>query len=144
LEAVLLPDNQRVLNLYGKPGAAYALQTSSDLGDPSSWLVWRRVPLLDYQATVPPPAVVAPRAFYRARELTGDPPLLEAALAPDGTGVLTLYGQPGGHYRLESTTHLTLVSTWQPVDNYTLTRSFVWIEGLTVANPPVFYRVVKP
>ena len=93
---------------------------------------------------MPAPAGVAPRVFYRAYELTGDPPLLEAALAPDGTGVLTLYGQPGGHYRLESTIHLTPTSSWQPVDNYTLTRSFVWIEGLTVANPPVFYRVVKP
>ena len=47
LEAVLLPGKQRVLNLYGKPGAAYALETSSDPGDPSSWLVWRRVPLMD-------------------------------------------------------------------------------------------------
>ena len=145
LEAQLAPGGSRSLILYGKPGASYQIQTTRDLSEGSNWTNWLRVPLTNSFQIVTGTAPPSPTGiFFRAKEFVADPPLLDARLEGIGAGLLTLYGQSGAAYQLQYTTNLSGVVTWYPQLNYTLTRSFQFVNGLNPTNPLIIYRVVKP
>ena len=145
LDAQLTANGARNLVLYGKSGSSYQIQMTGDLSDGSNWTNWLRVPLTNSFQIVTGTAPPSPTGiFFRAKEFVADPPLLDARLEGIGAGLLALYGQSGAAYQLQYTTNLSGVVTWYPQLNYTLTRSFQFVNGLNPTNPLIIYRVVKP
>lgn len=67
-------------------------------------------------------------------------PLLDAVAVGNGRHSLTLYGEPGRTYFLETTTVLTPPIVWTPAFTITLSNLVQTIEGLTNSQPVLIYR----
>jgi hypothetical protein len=68
VEAFYQNDGQPALMLYGKAGHTYQVETSSDLGNPSSWSPMAPIVLPTMSQLVPLPPSGPPARFFRARE----------------------------------------------------------------------------
>jgi len=66
LQAVVNTTNeQRVMQLYGKPGTSYQVEYTSDL---DSWSTGSRVVLTNFSTSVTLPTTTNSVIFYRARQ----------------------------------------------------------------------------
>jgi hypothetical protein len=70
-------------------------------------------------------------------------PFLSAALAPDSSRSLTLYGVFGVSYQLQYATNLALPITWTPSWSYVQTNSAITIP-VGPLSPAIFYRLLMP
>ena len=140
LEISTGPDGKPRLTLYGNPWSAYGVEYSTDAG--VHWAAYLRLPLTNLFLTFKGLTTGA-SVFYRASELPGDPPALEARRTGDQTRALTVYGQPGGQYTVQYATNLSEVVTWRPLLTYTLTNAFKYIDGLTHPSPIIFLRLQR-
>jgi hypothetical protein len=142
LIAAVAPDGTRALTLVGRPGATYAIEYTTSLAAPATWT---RLP---YQVTLttvstnvpgvtPPPSLV----FYRAFEVTAEPPRLEVTPLPDGKVRLTLEGQPGKTYAIQYTP--ALVIPWTNLVQFVMTNSPVSFEVPTPGAGTGFYRAIE-
>ena len=77
------------------------------------------------------------RLFIVERE-----PLLDVAREQEDA-ILTLYGVPGAHYRLESTPSLRPPLVWSKVQSLPLTDDFAVLRRAVSANHTEYYRVVS-
>jgi hypothetical protein len=143
LEATRQSDGTRGLLLYGKPGTIYQLQQAASLVPPVQWNNTVRVPLNRLVELVSPLSPTPNPMFVRAMELVTDPPLLDARRQPDGTGRLILYGLPGHAYQLQYATNLSGVVSWHPYQSYTLTNSVRVVDGVTLTNPVLVFRMLR-
>ena len=141
LEALLAPDGERSLALYGHPGESYQIQSSTNLSKAGNWLNLMRVPLTNIMEQFSLDSS-PPLAFYQAYSFTADPPLLEAHRDNQNRSLLT-YGIPGTNYILLSATNLSR-PVWSPVLSYTLTNSFQFITSIGNGQTQVFYRLQRP
>ena len=128
--------------LYGKPGASYAIQSSTTPGNAFAWTTLTRIPLAQSFVSVPVADLGQASIFYRAFEFKADPPLLEALLHPDQTRSLLLFGLPSLQYTLEYNGNVSNVAGWHPWLNYTLTNSYYPL-NVPVTNGSIFYRLRK-
>ncbi len=142
LEAVLEPDNNRQLNLYGIPWASYEIQSSAFLGSAGTWVDVLRVALTNLVVSFPAPQSDNPTVFYRAYQFTADPPILQAMLSgPDQ--VLLAYGVPSRSYQVQYASNVSGTVSWYPLLSYTLTNSFRYLPVGPPTNPAIFYRLQR-
>ena len=136
------PDTRGFFTLYGNPWSSYAIEYTTRLGLP--WATYLRCPLTNFTFTFKGlDAAAAPIAFYRAVELPGDPPILEARRTGDQTRSLLVFGKPGSQYTVQYATNLSGVVTWRPMLSYTLTNSFRHLNGLVQPGPIIFLRLQR-
>jgi hypothetical protein len=140
VEALRAADGSRSVTLYGKPNAAFALETTDTVAVSNSWKLLTRVPMTNLTFTLPANQPLQPAQFYRAYEFQADPPMLEGRLAADGTRSILLYGKPNTTYALEYKTNLVGATTWQSWTNVPLVHSFTTFPATAAGNPNVFYR----
>lgn len=138
LELVASGDGTARLQLFGKPGSTYRLETAGTIG--SAWKTLKRVPLTTSYTPLGTFPMTQQSAFYRAAEFTSDPPLLEALLDPKGSRQLLIYGQKAQSYTVEYSTNLTGSVTWRPLVTNTIAGSFGYV-GVTNGASPIFYRL---
>ena len=67
-------------------------------------------------------------------------PLLQDAIAGDGTRLLSLYGLPGHGYEIQRSTNLV---TWSDIIRVPMTNLVQTFSGLSVSGPRVFYRAYE-
>jgi hypothetical protein len=140
LEASVVGGSRR-MTIYGKPWSAYALEYSTDLSNPNGWRVHSRIPFTNFFVNVAGLPMHGPNTFYRAAEMLGNPPALEALVGTNGTRRLLVFGAPGAEYTLQSTTNLSSTVAWTPVMTYTLTNSFRYLENLGTNTGATFFRL---
>ncbi|MBI5387111.1 MAG: hypothetical protein HZA90_20770 [Verrucomicrobia bacterium] len=139
LEAELADGGNRRMTLYGKPWMSYAIERSSDLGNPNGWTHVRHFPLTSMMVVVDHVAPNDRTGFYRAVEFQPDPPVIDP---PDPSRSALVYGRTNLQYTLVSSPTLSGVLTWTPVLNYTLTNSFRYLT-LPAPTNTLFYRVQR-
>jgi hypothetical protein len=144
LVAQLAADGTRDLTLLGTPGLSYQLQNSSNLASAGNWKDWLRVPMTNSSKVIKAFDANTPSIFYRAYEFEADPPILDATLTGTRVGMLTLYGRSGITYQLQYRTNLVGIAPWSTSQTHTPTNSFYFLNNLSVTNPVIFYRILKP
>jgi hypothetical protein len=142
LTAWLDTSANRMLTLYGNPGASYQIGYSTNLLM-TNWLTVWRVPMTN-QYLAFTANQIAPQIFYRAWQFSAKPPVLElASSAPTNIEVL-LYGQKGSNYVILNGTNLSNTGNWTPMTGFTLTNSFQFFNMGGATNPVMFFRAEKP
>jgi hypothetical protein len=142
LEAWLGTNSQRMLTLYGNPGAAYALGLRTNaLG--TNWQFAWRTPMTNLFETFSADQN-SPLLFYRAWEFFADPPVLELKGATSSNLVLLLYGKSGTNYLLQAETNLAKGDSWFAITNFVLSNSFQFISEGTGTNGMMFFRAKCP
>lgn len=141
VDAWFATNQNRMLTLYGHPGASYEVSYSTNLSG-TNWSFARRVPLTNlfqtFQADVP-----SQQVYYRAHEFSADPPLLE--LKSGGTNAsLIIYGRPGTNYNLQYATNLAGLNPWYQQQSVVLTNSFRVLTNLGISDSIRFYKVQRP
>ncbi len=142
LEAWLSTNSRRMLTLYGNPGASYLMNFSTNLTTTNWPLAWR-VPLTNLSETFEVNEGL-PLVFYRAKEFTADPPLLELGASTSTNLTLLLYGRPGTNYILQTTTNLSDPGAWLSGADFVLTNSFRFMDATGRTNRTQFYRAKRP
>lgn len=140
LEAGFAVDGSRQLTLYGKAWTSYAIEYSTNLANPAGWTQEQHFAQTNMVTVLAGLGAASPNAFYRAVEFTPDPPVLEALRSPNGMRTLLGYGRPGSQYTVLSTTNLSNLVPWTPVQTYTLTNSFQYLQP-TGGENVIFYRL---
>lgn len=131
-----------LLTLYGHPGASYGLQFRTNLVGGAPWTDFQRVVLAGRRTQLSGLPAPSSTAFYRAYEI----PTFDLGLRNLGAGVfaLTLRGQTGGNYFLQTSPSLSAPAPWSNWLNLTLTNSsdtFCWTNP---GHPTRFFRAHKP
>jgi len=142
LEAWRGTNLQRMLTLYGNPGATYALGYRTNILG-TNWLFAWHTPMTNL-SEIFPAATTAPQLFYRAWEFSADPPILELSSASTTNLMLLLYGAAGTNYVLQATTNLSSGSGWFPAASFTLSNSFQFINEPVVSKQNQFFRAKRP
>ena len=124
LEAILSADGRRQLALYGKPGHVYDLESTADLVSREPWRQRWRSPMLRVLRVFEVPEDEELSAFYRARELVTTEPLILLGTAFGQSMSLSLFGEPGQVYVLESTESLQAHPAWVQWQSVKISNSF--------------------
>ncbi len=144
LDGQLAPDGTRDLTLFGNPFSSYAIEYANSLNPAGLWTrLPLRIPLTTLSEPIQLSDPIAGQVFYRAVEFVAEPPILDAALAPDGTGQLTLYGQPGSSYLIQYATGLGTSTTWTTLQQVTLGTAFTFLQVTNPVSGMRFYRAVE-
>ena len=126
------------LILYGVPGEAYQIQSSTN--PRTGWGNYHLVPMTSVSQTFSNIYPAGPYLFFRAYSFNAHPPLLQSV---DGPGrSLLIYGVPGTDYTLQTTTNLA-GGNWSTVANSLFTNAFSYLTNLGNAAP-AFYRLQQP
>ena len=138
-----LSNSQRLLTLYGNPGASYQMASSTNLLRTNWAPVWH-VPMTNlsevFQADQKSPLL-----FYRAWEFSANPPILELNSSAPTNLVLLVYGQKGSHYAIVTGTNLATPSNWSSMAGFTLTNSsFQFIGAGAATNQMKLFRARQP
>jgi hypothetical protein len=141
LEALLGPDGQRNVVIYGQPNSSYLLEYATSLAGPWKRLPDRIVLRNDVSATVNNVLPGEPIVFLRAVEFTGEAPALEASLNADGSHTLTLFGKVGSTYAIQYTA--SLAGGWTTLTQVTLTNASQSLRFTSPVSANVFYRAVE-
>jgi hypothetical protein len=129
-----------LLTLFGHPTANYVFQYRTNLND-APWQEFARLSLDSRTAQISNAPAFGPESFYRAYEFSS----FELGLASTSGSLygLTLRGQPGVSYRLQTSTNLG-PPFWSDLFTITLTNS---VESFNWTNPGEarrFFRAVSP
>jgi hypothetical protein len=134
------PDGQRGMVIYGKPGASYSVEWSTNV---SATAIWNRLPIrlgfTNCYTRITLPDTELAQIFYRAVEFQANPPVLEIGGNPNGKPALTVFGQPGSSYTVQMSTSLRS-SSWTNVMTIQLTNSFQKVE-VPAAGPVSLFRL---
>ena len=146
LEARRGPNAQRLLTLYGIPGASYQIIWTNALPFTASpWPLAWRVGLADMSETfhVTDWSTNGLPLFFHAYEFTAQAPIAEVVQPAGQPGDVILFGEPGATYTLEQTADPTRQGGWMFVQNVTLITSFQRLEGLVPAGQTLLFRARK-
>jgi hypothetical protein len=140
IEPVLDIGQGPLLTLFGHPAANYVFQYRTNLTT-AAWQDFARYSLDGRTLQVSNAPVVEPATFYRAYEFSS----FSLGLADFGDRVfgLSIRGQPGLSYRLQTSTNLS-TPVWSDLFTITLTNS---VESFNWTNPGEgkrFFRAVSP
>jgi hypothetical protein len=106
VEAWLGTNSQRMLTLYGNPGATYALGFRTNVLGTNWQFAWSTPMTNLYEVFGVDPT--PPLVFYRAWEFFSDPPMLELKQPSGSKPSLLLYGQAGTNRVVQATTDLSV------------------------------------
>jgi hypothetical protein len=141
LQAWLNTNAQRMLTLYGNPGATYALGYRTNLSGTNWQFAWR-TPMTNFSETFE--ANQKPvQLYYRAWEFFADPPILELRRVGPTDLVLLSYGKAGTNYILETNTNLSNSGNWLPMASIAMSNSFQFINQSIVTNRGTFFRMKR-
>ena len=138
LEALGTPGGARSLALYGRPGASYQIQYSTDLSKAANWTGLMRVPMTSIMEVFPLSSS-PPTAFYRAYEFTSPTPFLDIGRPVNGTLTIVLYGAPWLAYEVDYTKSLSFPIIWHFLGRLPFTGSFQILK-VNSSGPMAFYR----
>ena len=141
LEATQAADGSRNLTLFGKDGASYQVQFSTNLLDSAAWTDQAIVALSGMTQDLPGQDTTPPEVYFRAYEFTPSSGMLKLQAAPDGRVSATAFGRPGARYTLEYATSPAAGAHWLPLVSYTLTNSFTTVANLGKTNSGLFFRL---
>ena len=142
LEAWLATNSQRMVTLYGNPGASYAMGYKTSLSETNWQLDWQ-VPMTNLAQGFGADQT-APQIYYRAWEFFADPPLLQLWASGNNNASLLLYGRAGTNYIIQTSTNLSQANGWQPMTSFAPTNSFRFIDTGSLTNGMEFYRAMRP
>ena len=165
LEAWLATNQQRMVSLYGQPGASYQITWTNRLVAWTNWALIRTigtdtlthtasavdlwtpawlVPMTGMEARFALPQDWGTPAFFSAFEFQADPPMVQSQPGQAGQpGDLWLFGMPGQTCQVQSTADLTGQSGWTTLATLTLTNSFHRLEGVVPPDQQLLFRAVK-
>jgi hypothetical protein len=121
-------DGSRYLTLFGKPGSAYVIQSSTAVGRPTTWSSVTKFPLSTPFAKIP--VANMGTVFFRAGEIFASPPLMNVVRNADGSADITLFGRAGYAYLLQSAP-MANPDLWRTLQRIALDQSFI---GLHLTN----------
>ena len=142
LEAWLGSDSQRMLTLYGNPGASYQVAYSTNLLR-TNWASAWHVPMTNLSEVFQADQIPS-QLFYRAWEFSANPPILELNSAAPTNLVLLVYGQKGSNYVIVTGTNLAAPNNWSSIAGFTMSNSFQFIGAGTATNQMKFFRAKRP
>jgi hypothetical protein len=142
LDAWLGTNADRMLTIYGNPGASYQIAYNTNLLG-TNWLTAWRVPMTNQYAVFSADQK-SPLIFYRARDFSANPPILELGSSGPTNIELLVYGQKGSNYMVMVGTNLSHTSEWTPMAGFTMTNSFQFINTGGTTNPVMFFRAEQP
>jgi RHS repeat-associated protein len=142
LEAALGTNAQRLLTLYGNPGATYQMGSSTNLMRTNWAPVWH-FPMTNLSEVFSADQK-SPLLFYRAWEFSANPPMLELNSSAPTNLVLLVYGQKGSNYVIVTGTNLAAPNNWSSMVGFTMTNSFQFIEAGAATNQMKFFRAERP
>ena len=122
VEADRNADGSRYLTLFGKPGSAYVIQSSTAMGRPTTWSSVTNFPLSTPFAKIP--VANMGTVFFRAGEIFASPPLMNVVRNADGSADITLFGRAGYAYLLQSAP-LANPDLWRILQRIALDQSFI-------------------
>ena len=129
------------LNLYGRPGASFQVEWTTNLSNPAAWQNGPRVPMTNLFRTFEGISLSAPITFYRAYEFVASPGLLEAGPGPNQKFNLMVFGQSGIVYSLETAPNILPGTQWTEIQSISLSNSFQRVEGISTTNGTRFLRL---
>jgi hypothetical protein len=138
LEAWLATNQQRMLTLYGNPGASYQVAYNTNLLGTNWAPVWH-FPMTNLSQVLQADQTPS-QLFYRAWEFSANPPILELNSSAPSNLVLLMYGQKGSNYVIVAGTNLANSANWIPMAGFTLTNSFEFISMGAASNGSLFFR----
>jgi hypothetical protein len=144
LQTSLGTNGARSLALYGIPWNSYVVQFATNLSPPIHWVDYVRIPMTNLVQMISDLSTQPATIFYRAYQLTANPPVMDIAGAPSGPFAVTAYGLAGTNYTLQYATDLSPTVVWHPLVNYTLTNSFRVLGNIGNTNPGMFFRILAP
>ena len=138
LDAILDTNGTRGLVLYGHPGQAYEIQSTTSLDEPPDWQPVREVELTGAFYTWTDLPAASSQVYYRAVQLALPSDNFIGGLARLGGGRLQFQfpGVPGRTYVIQASTNLI---DWQAVGTNTAPVSFITPAG--EATPYRFFRL---
>jgi len=142
LDAWLGSNASRKLTLYGKPGASYELDYTTNLPG-GRWQFGWHLPMSNTFAAFDANSSL-PQVFYRAAEFSANPPILELNSSAPTNLVLLIYGQSGTNYLIMTGTNLADTANWTPLVGFSLTNSFQFINAGGATNRQQFFRAKRP
>ena len=142
LEAWMTTNRNRMMTIYGNPGASYLINYNTNLAKTNWYFGWR-LPQTNlaqsYEASE-----VFQQVYYRAMQFSADPPIVELNSLTKSNVTLLLYGVGGTNYIIQATTNLNLTNGWFSTTNVTLTNSFQFIGDGSPTNKTMFFRAKRP
>ncbi len=134
--------NHRMLTIYGNPGSSYQTLLNTNLLT-TNWLAGWRIPQTNLSQVYEANEQLSP-VFYRALQLSADPPIIELNSLTKTNLTLLLYGENGTNYIIQATTNLSLTNSWFTTTNFILTNSFEFIGTSSPTNKAMFFRAKRP
>jgi hypothetical protein len=131
------------LTIYGHPGKGCAIEYRTNL---TSGLAWREVSRLTLASRIVPLTVGTSDSvgFYRAFEFASDAPVLALRNKAGPVFTLSLSGQVGNNYVVQTATNLGTPIYWSPLLNFTLTNSPQAFDWTNTGAPRRYFRALKP
>ncbi|MBM3881941.1 MAG: DUF11 domain-containing protein, partial [Verrucomicrobia bacterium] len=131
------------LGLYGRPGRTYLIEASAAAGAEAVWSRLGTVALADRVATVPLANPGTGHQFYRAIELGGGAPWLSVRAVTGPVLELTLEGEVGVRYQVQTAPALGGLAEWQPAFSFTLTNAAQAFTYTNRGEASVFLRAQR-
>jgi hypothetical protein len=131
------------LTVFGHVGALCSLQYRTNLVM-GTWLEFARFVLTNRYILITNLPAPGPATFYRAEEVTSGAPTLGLQALGGAAFNLSLQGQPGVHYRIQTATNLNAPIPWLDLFNVTLTNSPRTFSYTNTGPGYRFFRAVSP
>jgi hypothetical protein len=141
LQSWLGSNSQRMLTIYGNPGASYQTWFNTNLLT-TNWLAGWRIPQTNLSQVYEADEQF-PQVFYRAMQFSADPPIIQLKSLAKSNVTLLIYGLGGTNYVVQATTNLNPTNTWFTAANFTLTNSFQFIDAGGRTNNAMFFRAKR-
>jgi hypothetical protein len=132
-----------VLIVQGVPGSNYVIQSTTSLSPPINWTTVTNFTLTNMVEYILVGPVPTQQVYYRLEPASPPPPTLLISSSPGPNIVLTISGNSGSQYSIQSAESLLAPISWSPFTNITLTNSIQSI----VLGPPTnllqFFRALQ-
>jgi hypothetical protein len=143
-EPLLAVTNQAgavALLLFGRVGATYVIECATNLNPIINWTPITTA-LQTNDVELVPLLSAQPKAFYRAREASE--PILEIESLGGAVFRLTLRGQPGNRYTVQTATRISSPVPWSDLFHLTLTNSSAVLNWTNSTENRRFFRASQP
>lgn len=131
------------LLVYGKPKNKYALEMAVSLSGKIAWTEVSTFLMTNSWRWISLNSLPDPKAFFRIRDISRQPPKLGAQLRQGGEIDFVLEGVPGVRYSIEGRNDLGTNATWLPVLSVVLTNGTQTIRWTNLGKPMYFFRAVE-
>jgi hypothetical protein len=136
--------NQLVLIVQGAPGSNYVILATPSLSPPITWTTVTNLTLTNAVEYINLGPLPRQTEFFEIEAALQAPPVLTVSLSNNSIPVLTLAGNAGAQYTIQSAASLTPPITWNTLTNLTLTNPVQTISLGPPTNLMQFFRAGQP